>query len=135
LKLLTHPGVAAVLASTLAVAVHPALPFGLLTSEAGTIAVAAVALLLALAYVARALHAGLAERVQALGAVALVAGLAFDGARAHRGLLTVDLGHAKTAFEEEADGRASASAPGRPGAARSGERGAGTRASMAARSR
>ena len=107
MKLLTHPGVVAVLASMLAAAVHPGLPFGFPASEAGTIAVAAVALLLALAYVARALHAGLAEGVQALAAVALVAGLAFDGARAHRGLLTVEIGRAKNTFEEEgADGRA-----------------------------
>jgi hypothetical protein len=106
-NVLTQPAVVALLASALAAGVHPRLRFGLLATETGTIAVAAVALLLTLAYAARARRGGLAERVAALGALAVVAGLAFDGARAHRGVMTIGLGHAKAVFEEEGpDGRA-----------------------------
>jgi hypothetical protein len=98
LKVLAHPAAVAVLACLLAAGVHPRLAFG--ASEGATIAVAAVALLLACAYAVRARAGGWAGRALALGAIALVAGLALDGARAHRGVVSLVLGQAKNNFEE-----------------------------------
>jgi hypothetical protein len=105
MKLLVRPGVVAVLAVALAAGVHPRLRFG--APEGTAVAVAAVALLLALAYAWRALRGPLAARLLGVGAVALLAGLAVDGARAHRGTLTLGVGQTKNTFEEEgANGRA-----------------------------
>lgn len=99
MKLLVHPAVVALLASLLAAGVHPR--FRGLTTEAGAVGFTAMALLLAVAYAARAFRGGLAERVQALGAAALVVGLALDGTRAHRGMMTLGLGQSKNTFEEQ----------------------------------
>jgi hypothetical protein len=104
-KLLVRPGVVAFLATALAAGIHPRLRFG--PPETTAVVVAAVALLLALAYVLRALRGTLGSRFLGVGAVALLAGLAVDGARAHRGTLTLAVGQTKNNFEEEgANGRA-----------------------------
>jgi hypothetical protein len=106
LKALVRPGVVALLAVALAAGLHPRLRLGTLPADQATILVAALALLLALAYVLRGLRGDLAMRLLALGAVVLVTGLAFDGTRAHRGILALDEGQTKNTFEERADGRA-----------------------------
>jgi hypothetical protein len=104
LKVLARPGVVAALAVALAVAIHPGLRFGAWGDRA-TAVVVALALLLTLASVVRGLVAGLGARLLALGAVVLVAGLAVDGTRAHRGTLALGEGQTKNTFEEQgADG-------------------------------
>lgn len=100
---LTRPGVVALLACALALGVYPGARLGPLSSEAGAIAVVALSLLLGCAYAARALRGGLADQLLALGVLALLVGFAFDGARAHRGVLTLGLGQAKNNFEEQDD--------------------------------
>ena len=104
MKLLVRPGVVASLACALAIGLHPRSSFGSLDQTA--VLVAAIALLLALAYALRAVTGGLQARLLGLGAVALLAGLAVDGARAHRGRLSLAVGQTKNTFEEEgAQGR------------------------------
>jgi hypothetical protein len=106
LKILVRPGVVAFLACALAAAVHPRLRLGASAPQAA-ILTAALALLLSLAYVWRGLAPGLGARVLGVGAAAMVLGLALDGTRAHRGLLTLGEGQIKNSFEEQsADGRA-----------------------------
>jgi len=87
------------LALALAAGLHPRLRFG--SPDQAAVAVAAVALLLTLAYVLRALPGGLSARLLGCGAIALVAGFAVDAARAHRGQLTLAVGQTKNTFEEE----------------------------------
>jgi hypothetical protein len=108
LKALVRPGITAFLACALAAALHPRLRVGLGADEPASLLVASLSLLLTLAYVLRGLgNVGLGRRLLGLGALALVTGLALDGARAHRGLLTLDEGQTKNNFEEQgAGGRA-----------------------------
>jgi hypothetical protein len=96
----------AFLACLLAVAIHPRLRLGPWPADQAATVVAALSLLLTLAYVLRSIRPGLGERLLALGALALVSGLALDGTRAHRGLLTLGEGQTKNSFEEQGpDGR------------------------------
>ncbi len=108
MKALVRPGTTAFLACALAAALHPRLRVGLGAGNPATLIVVTVSLLLTLAFVLRGLGSvGLGRRLLGLGALALVSGLALDGARAHRGLLTLDEGQTKNTFEEQgADGNA-----------------------------
>jgi hypothetical protein len=107
LKVLARAGVVASLACALAAGLHPRLPFASSSPDWAATFVAAIALLLTLAYVLRGIPGDLAERLLALGALALVVGLGLDGAQAHRGMLSLGVGQTKNTFEEQgAHGRA-----------------------------
>ncbi len=107
MRVLVRAGVVASLACALAAGLHPRLPFASSSPDWAATFVAAIALLLTLAFVLRGIPGGLAERLLALGALALVAGLALDGTQAHRGMLSLGVGQTKNTFEEQgAHGRA-----------------------------
>jgi hypothetical protein len=100
LKLLGAPATLAILACALALAVHPAT--GLLDGRSfAPVAIAALALLLATAFVARAVSGGGPDRLLALGAIALVAALGADGVRGYHGVLTLRSGEGANRFEQE----------------------------------
>jgi hypothetical protein len=96
MRRLASPGLAAGCAILLAAAIHPALPS---PARPPLVAVAALALLLALALALRS--GGPGPRLVGVGALAVVAALAADGVRGHRGTLTLEVGQGARAFEEE----------------------------------
>jgi hypothetical protein len=107
LSVLVRPVVVALLALALAAGIHPRMRFWSGSPDQAAIVVAALSLLLVLAYVLRAVVPGLGGRLLALGALVLVIGLAWDGTRSHRGHLALGVGETKNNFEEEgAYGRA-----------------------------
>jgi hypothetical protein len=100
LKLLEAPATLAVLTSVLAIAVHPAAAL-LAGQPHAPVATAALALLVVVAFVARAVSGGGSDRILALGASALLAALAADGVRGYRGSLTLRSGQGANRFEQE----------------------------------
>jgi len=101
LKLLASPGFAAGCGVLLAASIHPALPDPL---RPPLVMTAALALLLMLGLLLGG--EGRPDRLVGLGALAVVAALAYDGLRGHRGTLTVEVGQGTRTFEEEGpDGR------------------------------
>jgi hypothetical protein len=105
LKLLGAPATLAILATSLALVAHPAT--GLRDGRSwGPVAVAALALLVTAGFVARAVSGAWSDRILAVGAVALVAGLGADGVRGYQGVLTLRPGQGANRFEQEgAQGR------------------------------
>lgn len=100
MTLLKAPATFAILGCALALAVHPAA--GLLAGRPfAPVVIATLALLMAVAFVARALSGGGSDRILALGALALLAGLGADGVRGYRGVLTLRSGQAANRFEQE----------------------------------
>jgi hypothetical protein len=86
----------------LAAAVHPALR--LERWPEARAAVPALALLLVLSLLARALAGRLADRVLALGALIALVAAGYDGLRGHTGTLTLETGQGSRSFEEEGPG-------------------------------
>lgn len=100
MKLLAAPATVAVLALALAALLHPGIPWGP-PPESFSVLTTAVALLLVCALAVRAVAGATSDRLTGLAAVALLAGLAGDGIRAHRGSLVLRPGQGANKFEEE----------------------------------
>jgi hypothetical protein len=101
-KLLTTPAWIASLAALLAGAAHPAA--ALERWPAARAIVPALALLLLVSLLARALRGTLAERVIAAGALLTLGALGADALRGHAGALTLATGQGTRSFEEEGPG-------------------------------
>jgi hypothetical protein len=101
-KLLTTPAWIASLAALLAAAAHPAA--GLERWPAARAIVPALALLLVVSLLARALRGTLADRVIAAGALLTLSALGADALGGHSGTLTLATGQGTRSFEEEGPG-------------------------------